>query len=770
MIGGYGQSIVDWPLADDRFFDCDTFPIVGPYDVTDCYFTLKSNPNAPDADAIVQIHVNQTVGPFGGILQGSEGFFTLIALGVFSEQLTGLVSAGPIYYWDFRIIYSATGNTNTLAIGTVAFVQNVTQTNANGTPGPIPRGPNNGQPRFRGWAIDNPNLLPPYPGVFVAGDWLRVRSPSAYGPSGWVCTIGGSPGTWNADGGVSPAANVPFFGPQGPVGPVGPSGPQGPTGSQGIQGPQGVQGVNGATGATGPNGARGNPGPPGPLGPVGPQGVPGTGTMGPPGPVGPVGPEGPQGQIGVQGPRGIEGPEGPIGQMGPVGPQGFAGNVGAQGPMGMPGPKGDPSPVLVLKGTVDRVQDLPSTGNTDGDLYFVIDDNSGWVWNASGSRWVDGGPIIGPQGPQGYPGVMGPAGPQGNQGPGGLQGIQGEQGMQGPAGPIGITGATGNDGPTGPVGPQGVQGVTGPEGPTGPIGPQGVPGDTGPEGPVGPPGPMGPAGPQGPQGIPGNTGSTGATGPQGATGPTGPTGIEGPQGPAGVQGPLGPAGPTGPQGPVNMSGAWTLPFQWNQVYQDPPGYSSRVLSSGFNGPLPMATGPFATPGNPGQVGGWPKGFLFPDGSTPGGIPPSFSNNGTFPIYIRPPYQGTGRLKFKTSLNMRVVNVTNNICRASFYIYTVYPNTNYPTLNMFPYSPVAAPWSQQYNTTILGLEYKPISMDRLDVVDVNFTIDAGVAFPEWPEWTMALSPEAMYPGLGIWCVNTGSDQIIVTDILFFGMAV
>jgi hypothetical protein len=131
------------------------------------------------------------------------------------------------------------------------------------------------------------------------------------------------------------------------------------------------------------------------------------------------------------------GPQGPTGAQGPVGPQGVEGPSGTS---------------VVLKGSVQSIGDLP-VGATTGDLWVVLDDGNGYVWD--GAAWDNAGPIQGPEGPQG------PQGPQGIQGP------------------IGLTGPQGPAGPTGPAG----ESIVGPEGPTGPTGPQGVPGDDGADGP-----------------------------------------------------------------------------------------------------------------------------------------------------------------------------------------------------------------------------------------------------------------------------------------------
>lgn len=352
----------------------------------------------------------------------------------------------------------------------------------------------------------------------------------------------------------------------------GPPGPQGEQGPQGEPGPQGIQGIQGEPG------------------PVGPQGD-----------TGDVGPQGPQGEPGPQGEQGPKGDKGDPGEIGPIGPQGIPGATGVQGPKGDPGEKGDPGTSVTLKGSVATVADLDDiVSPTMGDLYVVVADGDGYVFN--GSAWDNVGPIrgpkgdkgdtgdIGPQGIQGEQGIQGPPGVKGDQGDTGATGSQGEPGPkgdkgdtgepgpQGPQGPTGPTGATGLQGPQGlqgiqgETGPQGIQGIQGepgpagpkgdtgdigPIGPTGPIGPQGDPGPAGPQGETGPQGeagPQGAVGPQGPQGIPGETGATGPTGPMGPAGPQGEQGPQGLQGIQGEPGPTGPTGATGPQGPQGLQG------------------------------------------------------------------------------------------------------------------------------------------------------------------------------------------------------------------------
>lgn len=200
---GYNQSIVDWALGDDRNFT-GAIPgtsLVSGDNATSAYYTLKAAPNQPDANAIVQKKVTTVATPTGGI----SG--TNLTINVFSADYEGLVFAGQFYYWDFRII-TALGHTVTIATGVVQFTQNVTQTNVAGTPGPIPVGPNNGQPRFRGFAIVNPMLVPNLAGTFVQGDYFRNAAAVAASPSGWVCVVAGSlpnpPGAaqFNTDGNI----------------------------------------------------------------------------------------------------------------------------------------------------------------------------------------------------------------------------------------------------------------------------------------------------------------------------------------------------------------------------------------------------------------------------------------------------------------------------------------------------------------------------------------------------------------------------------------
>lgn len=375
-----------------------------------------------------------------------------------------------------------------------------------------------------------------------------------------------------------PAAAVGATGPQGPAGPQGEQGIQGEPGPIGPQGPKGDTGDTGPIGPQGPKGDTGAQGIQGPQGEQGPQGLQGIQGI-----QGPVGPKGDQGDVGPQGPQGIQGP---IGPQGPKGDTGDTGPVGPQGPAGADGADGQS---LVLKGSVPTVGDLPSTGNTQGDIYIVAATGDGYVWN--GTSWQNTGPIQGPKGDKGDTGDTGPAGADGADGlsayqvalANGFVGTEAEW-LASLIGPKGDTGEKGDTGATGPQGPAGVDGATGPKGDTGEVGPQG------PEGPQGADGASAYqvavangfigtevewlASLEGPQGPKGDTGDTGATGPAGADGATGPKGDQGDPGPAGdsayevavangfvgteaawLASLVGPKGDTGDTGPAGADGA-----------------------------------------------------------------------------------------------------------------------------------------------------------------------------------------------------------------------
>lgn len=307
-------------------------------------------------------------------------------------------------------------------------------------------------------------------------------------------------------------------GPQGEVGDIGPVGPVGPQGIQGVVGPAATVAVGTVTtGDAGTSVSVSNAGTSGaavldftiPRGAVGQ-----TGAVGPQGPQGIQGVKGDTGNAGPQGIQGLTGPAGPVGAVGPAGTAasvsvgttttGAAGTNAAvtnsgtssaavlnftvpRGATGVAGPTGATGPAgtsVVLKGSVAQVANLPTTGNTAGDLYVVTATGDGYVW--SGSSWSNVGPIRGPAGPAGSTGATGPAGTAASVSVGttttsaaGTNASVTNSGTTSAAVlnftvPRGATGANGATGATGAVGLQGPQGI------------QGVKGDTGAQGPAGP--------------------------------------------------------------------------------------------------------------------------------------------------------------------------------------------------------------------------------------------------------------------------------------------
>jgi hypothetical protein len=85
---------------------------------------------------------------------------------------------------------------------------------------------------------------------------------------------------------------------------------------------------------------------------------------------------------------------------GPTGPTGAASTV--TGPTGPTGPTGATGTALSVIGAVELEENLPESGNTLGDVYFVRDTGNYYVWD--GSSWDNLGQIDGPTGPTGPPG------------------------------------------------------------------------------------------------------------------------------------------------------------------------------------------------------------------------------------------------------------------------------------------------------------------------------------------------------------------------------
>lgn len=116
------------------------------------------------------------------------------------------------------------------------------------------------------------------------------------------------------------------------------------------------------------------------------------------------------------------------GPQGATGPRGTDGGIGPQGEQGATGEQGDPGTSITVKGTVDNVGDLPTTGNSINDLWVVTNPNGdGYVYVGGFppgdiQNWDNIGQIRGPEGPQGS---TGPVGPEGSTGPQGVPSTDG---------------------------------------------------------------------------------------------------------------------------------------------------------------------------------------------------------------------------------------------------------------------------------------------------------------------------------------------------------
>lgn len=188
LTGGYNQSIVDWELGDDRIFTGTLSGVLPASDpsFTDGYLTFKLNPNQPDSDSIFQLHITQS-NTSSGQITPTGGDFIVCLFHVFSGSYEGLVLPGTVYWMDCRMI-STGGTTITVATAQVTFQQNVTQTNAAGVPAALP---NNGQPRFRGFISNRPDLVPYNQTIYNAGDVYFNLNPINGNGVAWSCTVGG---------------------------------------------------------------------------------------------------------------------------------------------------------------------------------------------------------------------------------------------------------------------------------------------------------------------------------------------------------------------------------------------------------------------------------------------------------------------------------------------------------------------------------------------------------------------------------------------------
>lgn len=209
---------------------------------------------------------------------------------------------------------------------------------------------------------------------------------------------------------------------EGVVGPTGPTGPQGPQGEQGIQGVQGPAGTNGANGRGVTSITNGNPVTTNQYTqtPVTVTYSDSTNSQfivyaekGRDGTNGAPGPQGPKGDTGEQGPQGIPGQDGITPTVSATAtvtntvgtPSVTVTNIGTDiAPnfsFSFSNLKGDTpdlsnyatieyvdnkvSSVLVYKGSVATVGDLPGTGNKVGDVYNVQETGDNYAWN--GSSW-----------------------------------------------------------------------------------------------------------------------------------------------------------------------------------------------------------------------------------------------------------------------------------------------------------------------------------------------------------------------------------------------
>ena len=107
----------------------------------------------------------------------------------------------------------------------------------------------------------------------------------------------------------------------------------------------------------------------------------------------------------MSGAQGIQGVKGDTGATGAKGDTGATGTKGDQGIQGDVGPQGNS---IIIRGHVDTVGQLPTTGNLIGATYTVTDNMLIYSWD--GTQWNAAGSIRGPQGDTGATGPTGPVG------------------------------------------------------------------------------------------------------------------------------------------------------------------------------------------------------------------------------------------------------------------------------------------------------------------------------------------------------------------------
>lgn len=76
---------------------------------------------------------------------------------------------------------------------------------------------------------------------------------------------------------------------------------------------------------------------------------------------------------------------------------------------GEQGEKGDPGTAVLIKGAVNAVEDLPSSGMQEGDIWIVgtSDSNPAYVWSSEDNAWENIGKIRGEKGATGNTGAQG---------------------------------------------------------------------------------------------------------------------------------------------------------------------------------------------------------------------------------------------------------------------------------------------------------------------------------------------------------------------------
>lgn len=181
--------IGDWVQGDNRQFLrtlSDSLLEAGDY-VTDAWLTLKISPTVSDQNAVFQTHVTVLPSVYGSVGAMSGGS-QLLTINAFGNQ-TVVTNPGTQYWYEIKVLTFG-GTLWSVEQGYVDFGSRV---------GDIVLGPlipisGYGVPDFRGYAAGPP---PNSPGlIFYTGDWIRNNNPSSGSPSGWVCVIGGVPGTW----------------------------------------------------------------------------------------------------------------------------------------------------------------------------------------------------------------------------------------------------------------------------------------------------------------------------------------------------------------------------------------------------------------------------------------------------------------------------------------------------------------------------------------------------------------------------------------------